>query len=236
MIDIHSHILPNVDDGVQNINDAIEMLRIAVNDGVSTQVITPHIQANRFENNLKQLTGLFELFCSVVETEELPIKLHLAAEVHIGPQIKQMIETDTLPWLGTWYDQKCFLLELPPNDIPAGTHNLIQWLRTKQITPILVHPERNGAFQKNPSKLQPFIDAGCPIQITSSSILGGFGKQAKQFATTLLAEGKVALMASDCHNLKYRPPNLGQGIKAASAIIGNTQAKSLANSPALKLQ
>lgn len=235
MIDIHSHILPNVDDGVQNINDAIKMLQIAVQEGVTTQVITPHIQANRFENNLKELTRLFEMFRITVEAEEIPIKLHLAAEVHIGPQIIQMIETDTLPWLGTWNDQKCFLLELPPNDIPSGTLNLIQWLRTKQITPILVHPERNRAFQKNPAKLQPFLNAGCPIQITSSSILGGFGKQAKQLTIELLTEGKVDLMASDCHNLEYRPPNLGQGINAASKIIGDTQAAKLANAPALKL-
>lgn len=236
MIDIHSHILPSVDDGVQSINDAIAMLRIAVQDGVLTQVLTPHIQANRFENNLKQLTGLFEMFCKIVEAEEIPIKLHLAAEVHIGPQIMQMIETDTLPWLGTWNGQKCFLLELPPNDIPAGTTNLIHWLRTKQIMPILVHPERNRAFQKAPTKLQPFLDAGCPLQITSSSITGNFGKQAKQLATELLVDGKVELMASDCHNLKYRPPNLGEGIQAAAKIIGQSQAEVLANAPALKLQ
>lgn len=236
MIDIHSHILPNVDDGVQNINDAIKMLQIAVQEGVTTQVITPHIQANRFENSLKELTRLFEMFRITAEAENIPIELHLAAEVHIGPQIIQMIETDTLPWLGTWNDQKCFLLELPPNDIPAGTINLIHWLRAKQIMPILVHPERNRAFQKNPTKLQPFLDAGCPIQITSSSITGSFGKQAQQLATELLVDGKVELMASDCHNLKYRPPNLSQGIKAAGKIIGQSQAEILANAPALKLQ
>jgi len=235
MIDIHSHILPKVDDGAQSFDDALEMLQMAAQDGVVSQVLTPHIQANRFNNNLKQLSKLFEVFCKIVESENIAIKLHLAAEVHIGPEIMQMVETNSLPWLGTWHDQKCFLLELPPNDIPAGSINLIHWLRGKQITPIIVHPERNRAFQKNISKLQAFLDTGCPIQITSSSLTGGFGKQAKKLAIELLENSKVELMATDCHNLKYRPPNLSKGINAAGKIIGYSQAESLAKPVALKL-
>lgn len=235
MIDIHSHILPKVDDGVQSVEDALEMLRIAVQGGVVNQILTPHIQINRFDNSLIHLMKHFEIFQKIVEDEEIPIKLHLAAEIHISLGIIQMVENDTLPWLGTWNGQKCFLLELPPSDIPAGSINLIRWLRSRQITPIIVHPERNQTFQKEPDKLQPFLDAGCPLQITSSSIIGDFGKQVKQFATVLLYEGKVELVASDCHNLKYRPPNLRDGINVAREIIGPSLAERLASPVALEL-
>ncbi len=235
MIDIHSHILPNVDDGAQSFDDALEMLRIAAQDGVIRQVLTPHIQINRFDNNLQQLTKLFNLFCKIVATENINIKLHLAAEVRITPDIMTMVENNSLPWLGTWDEQKCFLLELPTNEIPAGSINLIHWLRSKQIMPIIVHPERNKAFQKTPDKLQTFIDAGCLLQITSSSISGGFGRQAKKLAIELLNDDKVDLIASDCHNLKYRPPNLSDGINAAGKLIGHSHAETLARPAALNL-
>jgi len=235
MIDIHSHILPNVDDGAKSVEDALKMLRIAAQDGVTHQVLTPHIQTNRFDNNITQLTVHFEVFQKAAAAEEIPIKLHLAAEVHIGPEIIAMVSQNSLPWLGTWNKQQCFLLELPPNHIPADTPNLLRWLRARQIVPIIVHPERNQAFQENPDKLQPFLSAGCPIQITSSSISGDFGKRAKQLAIDLLHEGKVDMIATDCHNLKYRPPNLSNGIDAAGHIIGHSQAQQLANPTALEL-
>lgn len=228
-------MLPNVDDGAQSLDDALEMLRIAAQDGVTNQVLTPHIQTNRFDNNLQQLSKLFDLFCKEVATENIPIKLHLAAEVRIGPEIMQMVETNTLPWLGTWHGENCFLLELPPGDIPAGSINLIHWLRNRRITPIIVHPERIKGIQNTPSKLQPFLDCGCPIQITSSSMTGRFGKKAKQLATELIENGKAEIMASDCHNLKYRPPNLSDGINAARKIIGHSHAEKLAKPTALKL-
>ncbi|VAW85193.1 Manganese-dependent protein-tyrosine phosphatase [hydrothermal vent metagenome] len=97
MIDIHSHILPGVDDGAQNVADAIEMLRIAADGGVTHQVLTPHIHLNRFDNNITQLKEHFEVFQEVVEDKGISIKLHLAAEIHIDPNIIQMVESDTLP-------------------------------------------------------------------------------------------------------------------------------------------
>lgn len=235
MIDIHSHILPNVDDGVQNIDDALKMLRIAAQDGVKSQVLTPHIQIGRFDNNLAKLMKHFEILQGIAAIEEISIKLHLAAEVHICSEIMTMVTQNTLPWLGTWNGQNCFLLELPANDIPAASNKLIHWLRSRHIIPIIVHPERNRVFQEKPAKLQAFLDAGCPLQITSSSIIGDFGKQAKQFAIELLHAGKVELMASDCHDLKKRPPNLSIGINKAGRIIGHSQAEILANPPSLRI-
>ena len=119
------------------------------------------------------------------------------------------------------------MLEFPQNSIPNGTENLIQWLRSRGTLPIIVHPERNLALQKSPEKLDPLIAMGCQLQLTAGSLTGKFGIRAKRLAVRLVKEEKVDYLATDCHNLRYRPPNLSQGVKAASKLIGKDKAAEL---------
>lgn len=100
LTDIHSHILPGVDDGVQSDADALAMLRIAAAGGVTTQVLTPHYHPGRFDNARAALAARFAAFQATVDAAGIDIRLRLAGEVHIGPEILQMVADDTLPWLG----------------------------------------------------------------------------------------------------------------------------------------
>lgn len=227
MADMHSHILPGVDDGAGTLEDALKLLRLAVKDGVKRQILTPHIHLRRYKNTRQSLEKQFREFCDIVEQANIPIELHLSAEVRICYEIMQMVDADSIPWLESWDGQKTFLLEFPQNSIPVGSDNLIQWLRRESILPVIVHPERNLVFQKHPDKLQPLLNAGCPLQVTAGSVTGQFGRKAQNLALDLLKQNKVELLATDCHNLKYRPPNLSQGVKAAAKIIGKTMASTL---------
>lgn len=227
MIDIHSHILPAIDDGARNLNEALDMLKMAIDGGVTTQVLTPHIQPGRFDNTKQYLTEKFLDFKNEVERENLRVELKLAAEMHIGPELMMLANQNAIPTLGELNGKRTFLLEFPRVDIPFASDNLVRWLLAKDYLPIIVHPERNRTFLNNQEKLELFLSLGCPIQITSCSLTGKFGADVQQFSETLLLKDKVNAIASDCHNIKGRPPDLHKGLLHAESLIGSMKAKCL---------
>jgi protein-tyrosine phosphatase len=229
MIDIHSHILPGIDDGARSLDEALSMLCMAVDQGVTTQVLTPHIHQGRFDNTKQAIEQRFNVFRDKVNGANLPIKLLLGAELRIGPEIMALVATDGIPCLGEVDGKKTFLLEFPRNEIPFGSDNLVRWLLAKNYLPVIVHPERNSTFLHHRDKLQVFIDLGCPLQITASSLTGKFGADVQQMAEKLLIAKQVSVIASDCHNLKGRSPDLLAGYQHAKSIVGHQAALSLVN-------
>jgi protein-tyrosine phosphatase len=229
MIDIHSHILPGIDDGARDLVESLSMLRIAIDGGVTTQVLTPHIHIGRYDNTKQAIERRFREFSEQVNAANLPIKLLLGAELRIGPEIMPLVNNNAVPWLGQHEGLNTFLLEFPRNDIPFGSDNLVRWLFAKNCLPIIVHPERNSTFLHNRQKLQVFIDLGCPLQITASSLTGKFGADVQQMAEELIIAGEVSVIASDCHNLKGRAPDLLAGFEHAKSLIGEQQASRLVN-------
>ncbi len=227
MIDMHSHMLPGVDDGAQDNEQALQMLATAVEDGVSIQILTPHIQPGIYNNTLSSLNEQLIPFKQAVRERGIDIELRLAAEIRIGPEIVPMVQSDTVPWLGMWEGRRVFLMEFPHNQVPAGSINLIQWLLKHNALPMIAHPERNLELQGDICKLEPFLDAGCLVQVTARSLAGGFGAEAHRAAIELLQAGKITLLATDCHNLAYRPPDLSSGYKAAAEIVGERAARVL---------
>ncbi len=224
MVDMHSHILPGVDDGAGSLEQAFELLRAAVEDGVTIQILTPHLHPQRYRNTRQSLEQQFLEFQFAVMRADIPIELYLAAEVRICHDLMQLVDDDQIPWLGEKEGQRTFLLEFPQNSIPVGTDNLIHWLRRRDVLPIIAHPERNQVFLKYPDKLRALTDMGCLLQVTARSLTGGFGQRARRMASQLIQDGLADLIASDCHNLQYRPPDLSQGVAAAARLIGERQA------------
>jgi protein-tyrosine phosphatase len=233
MIDIHSHILPGIDDGARSLDEALNMLRMAIDGGVTTQVLTPHIHMGRFDNTKQEIEERFEVFSEQVDAANLPIKLLIGAELRIGPEIMALVASDGIPCLGKVDGKKTFLLEFPRNEIPFGSDNLVRWLLSKDYLPIVVHPERNITFLYHRVKLKVFIDLGCPMQITASSLTGKFGIEAQKMAEELLIAGQVSAIASDCHNLKGRSPDLLDGFNHAKGIIGSDAATLVTTRPGL---
>jgi protein-tyrosine phosphatase len=230
MIDIHSHILPGVDDGARTLDESLDMLRMAVDTGVTIQVLTPHIHYGRYENQKADLQQRFDVFQDQVDSANIKIGLQLGSEVRIGTEIMQLVAQDAIPTLGEYNGKKTFLLEFPRIEVPVGYENLVKWLINKNYLPIIVHPERNQTFVRLPQKLQILTDMGCPLQITASSLTGLFGEEAQHNAELLLQEGRVSAIASDCHNLKGRNPNLNEGLLAAQLLIGAGPAELLVTS------
>ena len=221
MIDIHCHMLPGVDDGPKTMKDSLEMARLAVRNGITHTVVTPHITPGRYDNTQESLSGVFEEFSRALHAHKVPLKIAMASEVRLDPVIISMVESGTVPFLGDFDGYQLLLLEFPYTGIPPGGLELAQWLVKRKIKPVIAHPERNRTVINNVKSLEPYLKAGCLLQITSGSLSGIFGAAPKKTATELLKRGWVTVMASDAHNSKARPPELESGRVVAEKIIGN---------------
>ena len=235
MIDIHSHILPSVDDGAQSLDAALELLTIAQDDGVTTQFLTPHMRDTNYINDPEIILQKYNNFSEIVAEKGYTIKLRLSAEVRVGPEVMTLVQREDFPWLGLWQGKKAFLLEMPHSQEPTGTMNLIKWLLQRDILPVIAHPERNREFQSNIKLLKQFIDTGCITQITAASLSGKFGDKSQSAAVELLEKNYVTFMATDTHNSFYRPPDLSTGYAKAKDIIGEEKAWSLVHDAPAKL-
>jgi len=227
MIDLHCHILPGIDDGAQTIEESIALVKLAIADGVTHAVCTPHIQLGRFDNNVRTIATAFEILSAEIESQQLNIKLAFAAEVRICPEIMILAKQNKLPFIGKWQDTDVLLLELPHSHVPPGTDQLIKWLHKNNIMPMIAHPERNRDIIADYNKFEMLSRLGCLFQVTATSLCGHFGDTIQAIANRMLEEGKVTILATDAHNLKRRPPNLSAGMYAAADIIGQKLAKEL---------
>lgn len=220
MIDIHCHILPAIDDGPRNMEMALQLAAEAVNNGVKTAVLTPHIYPARWNNQRSALECEIAIFKLHLATKKIPLDIHLGGEVRLGEDILPLLENNEVPFLGEVDGMKIMLLEFPDQMIPVGSEQFIRHFLKLGIRPLIAHPERNAAIQARPDKAQHLIDLGCWLQITAGSLCNQFGSKARKTAEYLLEKDWIYLLASDCHNLAYRPPNLHLGHAAVAALHG----------------
>ncbi|WP_051326671.1 tyrosine-protein phosphatase [Aliagarivorans taiwanensis] len=207
-VDLHCHVLPGIDDGAKDLAQSMAMLELAQACGTKVMVATPHMLPGVFENSLATIAQPYRLLLNAIESRGLDIQLHFAAEVHLSPEIMLWHEQGVLPLLGEWQGLQVLLLELPHGHVPQGVNNLIKWLKARDIIPLIAHPERNRGLWKEPYYLQQWRRMGCLFQVTAGSFLGEFREQAQGFALKMLEQDLVDVVASDCHGLDKRAPDL----------------------------
>jgi protein-tyrosine phosphatase len=223
MIDIHCHMLPGVDDGPKSMKEALEMARLAVRNGISHTVITPHITPGRYDNTLASLSAVYKDLLRALRENHIRLRTALAAEVRLDPVIMDMVETRTMPFLGNEMGHRLLLLEFPYTGLPPGALELVQWLVKRKIIPLLAHPERHRSIINNVKLLEPYLKAGCLVQVTAGSLSGIFGDAPKKTAIKLLKRGWVTVLASDAHNSHLRPPDIEPGRAVAEKIVGKRE-------------
>lgn len=227
MIDLHSHLLPGIDDGAPNVETSLALAEIALADGITHMVCTPHIHPGRYDNSVQTIQQALDQFKSALKQRQLPLQVSAAAEVRFGMEILDGIAQGRVPFLGQWKGESVMLLEFPHGELPFGAEKLIKWLRKHQVIPMIAHPERNKMIMKQPERLKPFLEMGCLLQVTASAVAGGFGEVAQTIATQLLKENKVTILATDAHNIQHRPPQLTPGLQVAKSIVGDQAAMML---------
>lgn len=206
MVDIHSHLLPGIDDGARTMNEALALAQACVDDGIRHVVVTPHIYPGLYDNEQVNIAAAYDEFARAVEEAAIGLGVSFAGEVRLSPEVMPMIEEGRVPFLGEVDGYRNMLLELPDGQIPVGAPAFIAWLQARRIRAIVVHPERNKAVMEHPEKMRSFVEAGCELQVTAGSIVGHFGSRAQAAAEALLDKGWVHAVASDSHNLRSRPP------------------------------
>lgn len=227
MIDLHNHLLPGIDDGPATLEESLQLAHIAVSDGISHMVVTPHIHPGRYENQIATIEPVLQQLRAALVEQAIPLTLSMGAELRISAEMISMIPAGKIPFLGEWEGKKVLLLELPHSHIPPGSDKLIGWLKAQNIIPMIAHPERNKEIINNIDKINPFIEQGCLLQVTAMSVAGQFGEKPFEIAKELLIRGWVTVMATDAHNISHRPPILTDGLTAATQMIGAEAAQRL---------
>jgi len=227
MIDLHCHLLPGIDDGPATPAEAIQLCRLAVADGITHAIVTPHIHPGRWPNTKQSIAQLCARLQRALIKRDIPLQVGFAAEVRLTDAIMQQVDADEIPFYGTVDGYRVLLLEFPHGHIIPGSEKLVQWLLARNIRPLIAHPERNKQLMKEPARLKPFIDAGCWLQLTAGSVLGNFGTRAQALATQLLDDDVVTVMASDGHNAGARQPVLREAFDYISEQYGPERARRL---------
>lgn len=227
MIDCHCHILPGIDDGARDIDESLALCQMAVDDGITHMTVTPHVHPGRWENTLATITPVFNQLERMVTAAGLPLTLAMGGEVRLSAEVLGLFAQQQLPFIGEWQGKQVMLLELPHNGIPPGSDKLAAWLLARNILPIIAHPERNKAIETDLSKLHPFLEMGCLLQLTAMSITNQFGERAYKTAHDILEQDWATLVASDAHNAKSRPPILSGAFDLVCERYGAERAQKL---------
>lgn len=227
MIDLHCHFLPGIDDGAQTLADGLAMARAAAADGITYSVMTPHIHPGRYENTRSTIEQAFKDFRSALRKAHVPLHIGMAAEVRLSSDIVALLSENEVPFLGELDGYRIMLLEFPHTQITPGADKLVERLLKHGIRPLIAHPERNQDVIRDLSKIEPFVEMGCFLQITAGALVGRFGRAPQRRALQLLELDVFKILASDAHNLAGRRPALREGMEAAARVLGEQAAHDL---------
>jgi protein-tyrosine phosphatase len=221
MIDLHCHMLPNIDDGARDLDMALEMARLAVADGITMTACTPHIYPGLFENTVEGIAEAVTGFRKELEKADIPLTITYGADIQITPELLDGLRSGALP---TLHHSRYFLFEPPHHIAPPGMLNLLHNVIASGYVPVITHPERLTYVEEYYDKFLEAAQMGAWIQLTGGSLLGRFGPRVKKITERFLAEGVTHLLASDGHNLKNRTPELSEAREAAAMIVGDAEA------------
>lgn len=227
MVDIHSHILPGIDDGPPNWEQALAMCRMALAQGIRTMAATPHILAEIFENTPEIIRERFEELQKRLEAEAIGLTIRPGSETHLDLRVLDWQRDGSLQTLN---HSRYLLLELPTALFPPHLEPFIDRLLERGVVPVIAHPERNLGVQANPNKLYPLVERGVLVQITAQSVTGEFGRDAKRCADILLQCDLCHVIATDAHSTTGRPPILRAGVQKASDVVGPMRAHAMVTS------
>jgi len=221
VIDIHCHILPEVDDGPKSWETAESMCRMAVQDGIEHIVATPHAN-DRYFYDREYLSGLLQnLQKRIGETP----KLNLGCDFHLSYEnLESAMATPERYCIG---NTRYLLVEFSNFSIPAQMDAWLTQMHERGITPIITHPERNPILQQAAERVLQWVELGCAVQVTASAITGAWGVRSRQSAEWLLKEKAVHFLATDAHDTERRPPVLSNARSIIAKQFGEEVAQAL---------
>ena len=201
LCDLHTHVLPGVDDGAQSMEYALQMLCNAAASDVQLLAVTPHCNRScEMQNYLED--GLADRFLQLQKAaKDIPVRLVLGAEALADERLPRLLELKKIPTIN---GSRYLLTEFPVDASAAYMQDMLQKLLTLGYIPLVAHPERYFSVCRMPQIVVPWLDMGCHLQLTGGSIMGEYGKTVQRTAVYLLQQDLVACVASDAHGLHHR--------------------------------
>ncbi len=221
MVDIHSHILPEVDDGPKSWDVCVAMCQNAAADGITHMVASPHAN-DRYHYNREYLQGLVAHLQELVG--ESP-RLLLGCDFHLSYEnLQDAFVNPSRYVIGTTH---YMLVEFSNYSVPQNTTDTFSKLGDRGITPVITHPERNPILRESLQRVVEWAEQGCIVQMTGSALTGFWGDRSRRAAEWLLEHQAVHVLATDAHDLEKRVPILSTGRDAAAEIVGIEVAEAL---------
>ncbi|MED3964057.1 tyrosine-protein phosphatase [Niallia taxi] len=217
MIDIHCHILPEVDDGPGTIEESLEMAREAVREGIKTIIATPHNKNNKYENSKEKIIANVNTLNSILSKENIPLEILPGQENRIYGEILEDYKKGEILTLS---NTKYLFIEFPSASVPRYAERLLYDIQIEGLIPVIVHPERNKELLGNPSILYEMVKNGSLTQVTAASLGGYFGKTIKNFSIQLIEHNLTHFLASDAHNTTSRSFKLNEAYSLVEEKFG----------------
>jgi protein-tyrosine phosphatase len=221
MVDIHSHILPDQDDGARSFEEALSMVRMAAAAGTTDIVASPHADSRFVFQPAEVERKIAELQRAVGDAP----RIHYGCDFHLTPE--NIDDAIAAPGKYSIDHRGYLLVEFADHMIPRSMDSIFTRMLAAGLQPIVTHPERNPLLRKKLPALELWVQQGCLIQVTAQSLLGRFGKAAKSVSEELMRRGLVHFLASDAHDCQHRPPLLDEVWRVTARQYGEPTARRL---------
>jgi protein-tyrosine phosphatase len=216
MIDLHAHILPGLDDGVSTVEEARELARRAVADGITAIAATPHVRDD-YPTTPAQMEAAVRDLRRELRVADIAVEILPGGEIALDRL--GLLDREDLLRFSLAQSGRYLLVEFPYVGWPLALETSLWKVRAAGLVPIVAHPERNREVQERPDLLAPLVAAGTLVQVTAASLDGRLGRSSQRTAVALLKDGTAHLIASDAHGSAIREA----GLADAFAAVGDVQ-------------
>ena len=224
MVDLHQHLLPGLDDGSRDLDTSIAMARMAVEEGITHVVATPHA-SSRYDFEPTLIAERLAVLRGALAEHGIPLQLGTGCDFHMS--YENIRDALAHPRKYTLNASAYLLVELPDLAISPHVGELLYQLRLSGMVPILTHPERNPRLQADDERIKDWLRHDLLVQVTASSVLGQMGKAAERMAHRLLANRWVHFLATDAHDVRHRPPQMREAHRVVAERYGEQYADRL---------
>jgi protein-tyrosine phosphatase len=211
LIDLHTHILPDIDDGVATMEEASELARRAAADGVTAIAATPHVRDD-YPTTPVQMESAVTALRGVLRAAGIPVEILPGGEIALDRLDR--LDRDELLRFSLAQSRRYLLIEFPYVGWPLALETSLWKIRAAGLAPVIGHPERNREVQERPDRLAPVVAAGALVQITAASLDGRLGPSSRAAARALLKDGNAHVLASDAHGAAIREAGLADAVAA----------------------
>lgn len=226
MIDIHCHIIPEIDDGSETETTTIEMLKIAEADGITKMIATPHYCSDLYDNFCESVIVGVEKVNEIARVNNINIEILPGQEIYLDNYTIQNYKNGLIDGLN---NTKYMLVETQMDICPEPIMDILYELTLLDVIPILAHPERYEYVINNIDKINDFIDLGCLFQMDAKSLVGEFGKSVKKTAIRLVKYGVIDFVGSDAHGCRSRTPEIKRTLEVIESMDKQLADKILVN-------